>query len=225
MKKKILVCISLLALAAAVFISCGPDDGSTGTKSSGSEAASSAETSAEDKEVFSVNEAETVLTFEDRTVTVSWQALEGLSCPVLVQEVTPFGDGELVSFRTETERLSLSGSVFFGLEEDLFDFEDTDEEDGAAVTDMITESLSVLDESEGPAEKTVSGAAFTFGEGFALPLDDDLDVQYVFYAVSSEDGPVVYLHADAAVDTRADMEAVSAAVMNWFEAVTIGKEG
>ena len=100
MKKKILVCISLLALAAAVFISCGPDDGSTGTKSSGSEAASSAETSAEDKEVFSVNEAETVLTFENRTVTVSWQALEGLSCPVLVQAVTPFGDGELVSFRT-----------------------------------------------------------------------------------------------------------------------------
>ena len=37
--------------------------------------------------------------------------------------MTPFGDGELISFRTETERLSLSGSVFFGLEEDLFDFE------------------------------------------------------------------------------------------------------
>ena len=225
MKRKILSWILLLSLAAAGFAGCTDEDTRQETESAGAEEPGSPGVSGEtEKEVFSVNTDETVLSFGGETVTVSWKALEALSCPVQVGEAVPFGDGELVSFTAEAESLNLSGSVFLGLEEELFDFEDAAGEEGAAIRDMMEEALSLQDERTAAAEKTVSGLTFAFGEGFSLPEEGSSDGQYVFYAAAQTKEGVVFLHVDAAAAAE-ERETLSAAVSNWFEALQSGREG
>lgn len=249
MKNKALIGILLLSLAAAAVSGCGSDDADSKTESSGTEAVSaqtvsgtSAEASSGQEtggtendpsrsdsqdpgtETFSVNTKETVLIFDGQTLTVSWNALEKLGCPVAVREQTAFGDGEIVSFSSESDRIWLSGSVFLGMEEDLFDFEDPKDEENAGILDVMSENLALQDEFSGLAEKTVSGLSYTFGEGSSAPDGENAGL-YAFAARAVSGDLVVYLRVDAETDSRGDLESVSDAVVQWFEALKSGQEG